>query len=516
MQTNGEQFTQDPYRIGYIIEEHSASDWLCVCFASNAQAGAKKAKPYPFLNLVSGFPCHILHIRDAGTAGGCGCLCEHLDFAVADTVCRLIEEICAERRIPREHLILMGTSDGASAALYFGLRLGAGHVVGVNPVVKLGSACRRNDALWAQVAGAHCAPDMAQGILDQLIPDLLPHAPNTVLHLQYAAGHRPDVLFSARDSAVCKIDGGEVSHRNQTLSAGDYVSLTLFGILCLPVTVQGWDDNRILAEVDGVPQGDLCLDLLDEDGARAGFFKLHSGKNEMFVDRFGSYTPILRYPVRGVELELRERFMGGKQFVCSALSLESAGEDVRFTMQITNADRFTFSWRLSLGDRLLESREDQPTCSFSYHTAQNGTYTADVLVREKKTGRCASLRRKIAMTAHPPIRKCTDPERMEDLFSMVDGMQISYRYGTLTASLAADMADDDVLYAFALVRDKTVTERRGYDPDPKASFPEVESGVYRIRYFICQNFECVCGVTDPIVIEDGVAIEPAPIRLRRA
>lgn len=522
-----EHCTDAPYRLLYITEENPHSPWLCVAFASEpSQAGAsRQKKPYPLYKTVSAFPCNQLYIRDVHDEGGCCCLCEHLDFGVADAVCRLIETVCEKQNIQRDHLIMIGNADGGSAALYFGLRMQAGHVIVQSPNVQIGTVCSTKEPdVWKYMVGPNCDRDMAVSILDRLIPDLLPHAGSTRIHLPLSPDSRSAMLpllteMEKRDPAYndITVEDPRTMHPNEVMTQTDYLLCKLFDIMHVSLSVARWEHARIVIDVAGRPQGDLCLEMFNESGDREYLFKLHMGRNELHVDRWGLYTPVLRYPISGAVITLRDRIMGGRQFTCKAFSFTESESDrtLHFCFDISGPQKFTFDWQIILGDDVMASAKNVPDATFCYQTAQNGVYTAQVTVRETATGRCALLRRRICVTDHASTRKCTDPDRMAALYALVEECRYTIRDGRIHVSLkTAPQADDTVSYAFALMRNKKTEERRGYRTSADVEFP-LQTGTWRVKYYVKQNNECVTGITDIISVPDLNDRGPETVRIRK-
>lgn len=511
-----ELFTDAPYRLGYRIESAPGCPWLCVVF-SPAPSGADRSKKYVSYKALGALACNQLYIRDLHGEGGCCCLCERLDFGMADTVCRLIGSVADELGIERDHIITLGTGEGGSAALYFALRMHLGHAIAVSPVVRIGTSCSKRSGAWKVMAGPKCDRDLAVSVLDHLIPDLLVHDDSTVIHLHDNGTDTASVLLSAapeRNPALLRVYGGEQpqAHHNESLTPADYVAMTLFSVLCVDLRITRWDDSRIVMEVSGSPQGDLCLDLSDEAGRRVYLMKLHAGRNELNVDRFGTYTPVLRYPIFDIYLPLHERLMGGKQFTCRSVSLATQGEDICLRCDMPSGGKFTYDFRVFLGNDCMAQETDRPVADFVYRTAQNGVYAVELTVREASSGKEAHLRRRIAVTEHASVRKCTDPEKIAALYGAITACRYWLYDGELHVELETE--DDSLTFAFALMQDKTTVSRRGYREQPEVSFP-VEAGTWRVKYFVQRNNECVCGITDAIELQDTADRPKTDIRLRK-
>ena len=117
-------------------------DTLVVAFSAASPPG--QPPRYRWHKLLSEFPCHRLFVLDDHGPGeplpqpnwylgrGPG-------FVAADCVCDLIDRLASELGVGRGNLVMVGSSMGGWAALYFGARIGAGHAIVGEPQTLLGS-----------------------------------------------------------------------------------------------------------------------------------------------------------------------------------------------------------------------------------------------------------------------------------------------------------------------------------------------------------------------------------------
>jgi pimeloyl-ACP methyl ester carboxylesterase len=114
------------------------SGTLVVAFASAQPQGAPPR--YRWYRALSDAPCHRLFVLDdhglPGPPPGPSWFLGRQGSGVAGSVCDLIERTAAQLGAART--VTIGSSMGGWAALYFGARVGAGHVIAGEPQTRLG------------------------------------------------------------------------------------------------------------------------------------------------------------------------------------------------------------------------------------------------------------------------------------------------------------------------------------------------------------------------------------------
>ncbi len=128
---------------------------------------------YYFTRALMGLACPRLFVLDdqgprEPLARPCWYLGRNRVFDVADSILTLMEATARELGVPRRRVITCGGSKGGWAALYFGARFGAGHVVAGEPQVVLGRhICFSYPTIAAHIAGdsSQEASDFLDGLL---------------------------------------------------------------------------------------------------------------------------------------------------------------------------------------------------------------------------------------------------------------------------------------------------------------------------------------------------------------
>ena len=185
-----ERFTEEPYRIGYIFDEAPVeTDWLIVTFSAIPAADSPIKHQYSFTRVTNGFPCHRLFLQDTPGSMGCYYLCQNLDFGYINTVSSLILRICEEHRIPRSHIITVGSSKGGTSSLIYALCLNAGHCITLVPQIKIGTFVRATfPDTFRFMIGNKTDSDGGEQVLNQVVFNALDNRRDTVLHLLTSRG----------------------------------------------------------------------------------------------------------------------------------------------------------------------------------------------------------------------------------------------------------------------------------------------------------------------------------------
>ncbi len=127
---------QSNVSIKYVFEKSAVTknplhdDWLVVMFSAFNSPESERQYSYNYMRACQGIPCtNRLYILDDYGPRGCYYIGKDMKYDVETSVISLILWICAQNNIPWSNVIMAGSSKGGSAALYFGLKYNAGHVV---------------------------------------------------------------------------------------------------------------------------------------------------------------------------------------------------------------------------------------------------------------------------------------------------------------------------------------------------------------------------------------------------
>ncbi|WP_306320341.1 MULTISPECIES: hypothetical protein [unclassified Streptomyces] len=115
---------------------------------------------------------NVLWIRDSFDGHNSYYLCRDGEFGIEDSVVALIDRFAAALDLTREDCVLLGTSKGGSAALYFGLKYGYRDVVSVVPQFRIGSyVMNRHPRTAAYMLGRNAEARAVE--LDEALPALV-------------------------------------------------------------------------------------------------------------------------------------------------------------------------------------------------------------------------------------------------------------------------------------------------------------------------------------------------------
>lgn len=143
---------------------------------------------YNYVNALAGTPAHRVHVLDDFGDRGCYYLGADKDLFVERSVVRMLDSLLSELGLDRAQAVLTGSSKGATAALYLGVRHGFGRVVAGAPQTRIARYCveeSRAGSVAKLIAGSLDPADVAW--LDELVFDAVRES-----------AHRPDIeIFSS-------------------------------------------------------------------------------------------------------------------------------------------------------------------------------------------------------------------------------------------------------------------------------------------------------------------------------
>lgn len=153
----------------------------------------------------------------SGGSRGCYYLGRARRFTVEQSVVALLNELLAREGLTFEDVTTFGSSKGGSAAVYFGMKYGAGRIVAGAPQVFLGRYLR--DAapeVGEYIAGGRSDDD--RRFLDRLILDQVKPGPRVQIHVGRDDRHYPrDVMpLVERLNGGAEIDLGDYGEHADT------------------------------------------------------------------------------------------------------------------------------------------------------------------------------------------------------------------------------------------------------------------------------------------------------------
>lgn len=117
----------------------TSSNFLIVTFSAfNGREASGIPASYNYIKALNKIDCNRLFILDSYNGHPCYYLGKnkYLDYEVS--VASLIYSVANENKIPYKNIITCGSSKGGTAAVYFGIKYGLGHVVAGGFQIKVG------------------------------------------------------------------------------------------------------------------------------------------------------------------------------------------------------------------------------------------------------------------------------------------------------------------------------------------------------------------------------------------
>ena len=127
---------EDEVSVRYLFfPAHRQSNMLLVTFSSFPEVDM--LPEYDFVDSLDEFGCNRLHLLDDFGSRGSYYLCENNDYKIERSVVKLIDELCEEHGVVRK--IAVGECEGATAAVYYGVKYNFDTVVVGDPHFYIGS-----------------------------------------------------------------------------------------------------------------------------------------------------------------------------------------------------------------------------------------------------------------------------------------------------------------------------------------------------------------------------------------
>ncbi|MEJ9254744.1 DUF6270 domain-containing protein [Bacillus wiedmannii] len=160
-------------KVTYLLKEVKESNKLIVVFSCfNSEYNMTK---YDFVESLRDINANVLFILDDYGINGTFYLSKNREEKLQQTIIKLIEKICIKKSISPKDIITLGESKGATAALYYGLKMNVGHIVAVAPSLYLGIYTKNNYihqlSMCYRVAGGISVEDAEY--LDRLLEEVL-------------------------------------------------------------------------------------------------------------------------------------------------------------------------------------------------------------------------------------------------------------------------------------------------------------------------------------------------------
>ena len=528
MDYSKERFSEGKYRMGYILREHPAAGddpWLVCTFSAFPAAASPVKHQYSFQRVLADIPCHQLFLQDSLSEIGCYYLCADMDFAVADTVLGIIEQARQRLGVRKEHVVTVGSSKGGSAAYYFGLRGGYGHVIACIPQTKIatyldhsGNTANQGQRMLDFMVGSH-DKEQSYEKLDRLLPELLrERQETTVLHLfsserdwEYPIHIRPllDLLDLTDPRNDVTIDNRIQSHADFANYNADFVRGKLFEIL-FGVSVR-WSPETLTLLRDG-REGELMV-WFAEAPERV---RICASETVIPLEQPGLYTPVFRAERPGMEpltYTLPTRLVGLDDFRYEGTRRTVDGGELQFEVLFSTRREgvYTFSYKLYREKKQVAALPDTADTAVRLPLSGPGWYTVLFCLKNNEQGWRYERRETFSISARDMERKSppaeTEREQMSalsrkeltalvegvDLETMPDGVRVILRPYPEAELLGAQ-------YGFYLLREGELLSRVTYQNDPECVFSDLEPGEYRVKCFIrVGQAKCSCCLRDVVV-----------------
>lgn len=151
----------------------SKYDYNHIIFVFSGFNNPLPGKRWDFINAMTDCPCDVIWISDDFEGMHTYYLCIDMDFKVEEAIKEFIGFQTHSKELDFDHITLTGFSKGATAALYYGLKLNISNLVLTIPQVSIGSNV---DLSWQDTAKHMMGKNytnMHMKYLDNLIPNLL-------------------------------------------------------------------------------------------------------------------------------------------------------------------------------------------------------------------------------------------------------------------------------------------------------------------------------------------------------
>ena len=230
------QVAAGDWPIQYHIESHVDSRALVVAFPALA---TKFRYQVNYKNVLARVAATKVFLTDDFGPQGSYLIASGGDLALADAVLALIESVREHHGVPRERVLLLGSSKGGASALYFAHRLGWGSVVVGAPQTRIGHFLLNQDLTNGPTIANYMFPQPdAKDRLDRLIYDQ-PVSTNVPRYIHVGRGDHhyrqhvlPYVEHVRKAGADCQVELAEyASHKDVGKYFPDFVRRCLCQLL---------------------------------------------------------------------------------------------------------------------------------------------------------------------------------------------------------------------------------------------------------------------------------------------
>ncbi|MEU6312658.1 hypothetical protein [Streptomyces sp. NPDC047014] len=136
---------------------------------------------------------NVLWIRDDFDGAHTYYLCRGMDFSLEQSVAGLISRVMGALSLSPDQVTLFGSSKGASAALFFGLKYGLRNIVAKAPQFQIGTFVKEGKPETARVMMGEPS-DRGVHVLDSILPDLVRSGANPAANI-YLIASAQDVQY---------------------------------------------------------------------------------------------------------------------------------------------------------------------------------------------------------------------------------------------------------------------------------------------------------------------------------
>ena len=166
--------------LNYIFQREITSDYLLIFFSSFPKAD--ESPSYSYLKSFDNLKCNKMFILDNFGEGGFKVpyfIGSHRGHEIENSVVELIDYICLKYNFNKDNIIAAGSSEGGSAALYFGIKYNYGHILAGAPQYYIGNFLIDNNSadhnkMAEYIAGSK--DNSAREYLNSIIKDAICNA----------------------------------------------------------------------------------------------------------------------------------------------------------------------------------------------------------------------------------------------------------------------------------------------------------------------------------------------------
>lgn len=407
-----EEIYESNVPIKYVFEEGKRHNDKLIIIFSNTNGNEKddEQNQYDYLEELKKVDCNKLFILDNYGPEGCYYLGFNLNFEVETSVASLISYILNITNVLLKNIIIIGTNEGGSAALYFGLKYNMGNIIVGNPHIKIADYILKHSKATAEYLLGFSPSKFEIKKLNKIIIDQLNKKVTSKISIINDASslikNHSDLLIKEMDDrniAYELSENTEIQNFNNNKSAFlKFLFMRLTSILeNINIKKIIFDKNiegncMIKIETDDnkwISQNEIRLELRDEDGLIKHFemddqlLISHSELKKLvgFPKLINFEISISRNSTTLIAIPL-EQLLIGNDVIFKGTKFSIDDGELSFLIDLEDSQELEFAFYIRKNNKIIERFMYCSSREIKVPVESPGKYQIQYFIRNKLNG----------------------------------------------------------------------------------------------------------------------------------